>query len=346
MLYNLLRQILFLFNPETAHTMAKQLIRLRYANFLYADLEDKKPENSVSLWGLSFSNPVGLAAGWDKDAVCFDALFRMGFGFVEVGTVTPKPQDGNPRPRLFRIPKKQALMNRMGFNNAGIDALVEKLQTRKVPGILGVNIGKNKDTPLEKALDDYQLCLRAVYPYADYIVLNISSPNTLGLRELQNDQYLNQLLQGIRITKKNASAVIDKEVPLLVKTSVDLPQDRYAGFVQTLMDAEIDGVVISNTTVNHESVLSCRYGNEAGGLSGAPLHSRTTQMIASIHQISQGKLPIIGVGGILSGADAIAHYQAGAQLVQIYTGFIYRGPHLIDEILRNFKKLDYNESCA
>ncbi|MCX7125817.1 MAG: quinone-dependent dihydroorotate dehydrogenase [Gammaproteobacteria bacterium] len=330
MFQELVRHLLLHTDPEKSHAIAQRLINLRYAS-CFSD--EKIPQKSVELFGLHFPNPVGLSAGWDKNGECFDALFRMGFGFVEVGTVTPQAQIGNPKPRLFRISKKQALINRMGFNNNGVDALVAKLQTRKVPGILGVNIGKNKDTPLSNALDDYQLCLKAVYPYADYIVVNISSPNTPGLRELQSESYLPNLLQGLSNVKKNVAGIYDRDVPLLIKTTVDLPQENYASFVQALMDFEIDGVVISNTTVDHSAVLDDRHGCEAGGLSGAPLRERTTQMIRTIAEISEKKLPIIGVGGILSAEDALAHRQAGAALVQIFTGFVYRGPKLIDEIL-------------
>ena len=335
----LMRNLLFQLPPEIAHQIAQYLLRLRYADFFYsADLPTvKKP---IIVFGLEFPNPVGLAAGWDKNAECFDALFRLGFGFVEVGTVTPKPQKGNPKPRLFRIPKKQALINRMGFNNDGVDAVVQKLQLRKTPGILGVNIGKNKETPLHHALDDYQLCLKAVYPYADYIVVNISSPNTLDLRALQSDHYLPDLLAGLNNARKNAAGVYHRDVPLLLKTTVDFPASQYPVFVQTLLDNEIEGIVISNTTTDHSAVAGFRHADEAGGLSGAPIFSRTTQMIADIHQISQGKLPIIGVGGIFSASDAIAHRDAGAQLFQLYTGFVYRGPSLIQEIL---DKMSYNE---
>lgn len=330
-----MRQLLLQLNPETAHLIAQYLIRLRYAGIFSSDIKTlKKP---VKLFNLDFPNPIGLAAGWDKNADCFDALFRMGFGFVEVGTVTPKPQAGNPKPRLFRIPKKNALINRMGFNNNGIDAMVEKLQTRQVSGILGINIGKNKETPLHHALDDYQICMKAVYPYADYIVVNISSPNTPGLRALQSNHYLVDLLTGLKNTRKNAAAMFHRDVPVLLKTSVDFPKEQYAAFVQTMMDCEIDGVVISNTTIDHSSVSDSRCALQEGGLSGAPLRSRTTQMIADIHMTSQGKLPIIGVGGVLSGEDALAHKQAGASLIQIYTGFVYRGPHLIREILHTFE---------
>lgn len=324
-----MRKLLFQFDPETAHYLAKLFINFRYAKY-FASLQQKKP---VELFGLTFPNPVGLAAGWDKNAECFDALFRMGFGFVEVGTVTPKAQDGNPKPRLFRIAEKKALINRMGFNNVGIDALVEKIKMRREQGILGVNIGKNKETSLDNALDDYQICLKAVYPYADYIVVNISSPNTPGLRELQSERYLKNLLQGLQIAKKNAAAVFHRELPLLLKTTVDLPPENYEVFVQTLLDCEIDGVVISNTTLDHSSVSDCRYGNEVGGLSGRPLLEKSIRMISKVAEISNKKLPIIGCGGILSGRDALQYQQAGAQLFQIFTGFVYRGPELIDEIL-------------
>jgi dihydroorotate dehydrogenase len=328
-MHKYIQKLLFQLDPETAHHLAQIYINFRHSKF-FPSQQHQKP---IELFGLRFPNPVGLAAGWDKNGDCFDALFRMGFGFVEVGTVTPKPQIGNPKPRLFRIPQKNALINRMGFNNAGIDALVSKLQTRTAPGILGVNIGKNKDTALENALDDYQTCLKAVYPYADYIVVNISSPNTPGLRELQSERYLNDLLQGLRTAKKSMAARIDRDLPLLVKTTVDLPETLYASFVQTLLDNDIDGLVISNTTIDHSGVSDYQYGHETGGLSGQPLRERTTAMIHAITQISEKKLPIIGVGGILSGEDALKHQQAGAQLFQIFTGFVYRGPQLIDDIL-------------
>lgn len=333
---SLIGKLLFQLPPETAHRLAQHFINVRYG-LLGNDI--KTLQKPIELFGLHFPNPVGLAAGWDKNAECVDALFRMGLGFVEVGTVTPKPQAGNSKPRLFRIAEKQALINRMGFNNVGVDAMVMKLQSRKVPGIVGVNIGKNKDTALNHALTDYQLCLKAVYPYADYVVINISSPNTPGLRELQSTHYLNQLLQGLQRAKKSLAGQYHRDVSLLVKTTVDLPQMDYEGFVRALMDNEIDGVVISNTTLDHTSVANCRYGNEMGGLSGAPLREGTTRMIAAIHQISNKKLPIIGVGGILSGEDALAHWQAGAQLVQVYTGFVYRGPTLVHEILRVLEKM-------
>lgn len=321
MFEKLVRQLLWRLSPETAHQVARWLIRLRYPSFATPCRVDKP----ARVFGLTFPNPIGLAAGWDKNAECFDALFRMGFGFVEVGGVTPKPQVGNPRPRLFRLPQKQALINRMGFDNAGIDALVEKLKTRNAAGILGVNIAKNKETPLANAADDYQICLKAIYPYADYAVINISSPNTPGLRELQSERFLNDLLSDVQKTRKNAAATFQKELPILVKTTIDLPVETYPRFVRTLLDNQIDGMVISNTTVQHQE-------KEQGGLSGAPLRERVTKMIRTMTQLSENQLPVIGCGGVMSGKDAVAHIEAGATLVEIFTGFIYRGTALINEI--------------
>lgn len=325
MLEALIQRILFLFNPEVAHRLGLALIRLRYSAWC-APKTHKITQKPINLFGLNFPNPIGMAAGWDKDAQCFDALFRMGFGFVEVGTVTPKAQPGNPKPRLFRIKKQQALINRMGFNNLGIEALVEKIRVRKTPGILGVNIGKNKETPLQNAIDDYQVCLKAVFPYADFVTINISSPNTPDLRKLQSQDYLNNLLRELNTTRKQLSGQYQKHLPLLVKTTVDLPISDYESFVNTLIDNQIDGIIISNTTVNH-------HFKEAGGLSGKPLREATTKMIQAISALSQSKLPIVGVGGILNAKDAAAHTQAGAQLLQIFTGFVYFGPKLLSQLL-------------
>lgn len=333
MLEKIIQKLLLTLNPETAHRIAQYLINLRYGNFFDVEETLQNKSKSVELFGLQFPNRVGLAAGWDKNAICFDALFRLGFGFVEVGTVTPKPQAGNPKPRIFRIPQKKALINRMGFNNDGVDALVEKIKVRYMHGILGVNIGKNKDTPLENALLDYDMCLKAIYPYADYVVVNISSPNMPGLRELQSARFLKDLLQGLQKSKKQLAGMYHRDMPLLVKTTVDLPESDYADFVHTLLECEMDGVVISNTTIDHSEVENDRFGQEQGGLSGAPLRECVTRMISAIHQISEKKLPIVGVGGILTADDARVHWEAGAALLQIFTGFVYRGPELISEIL-------------
>ena len=240
MLEALIQRILFLFSPEVAHRLGLALVRLMYSAWRAPKITQKITQKPVSLFGLDFPNSIGMAAGWDKDAVCFDALFRMGFGFVEVGTVTPKAQPGNPKPRLFRIKKQQALINRMGFNNLGIDALVEKIRVRKAPGILGVNIGKNKETSLQNAIDDYQVCLKAVFPYTDFVTINISSPNTPDLRKLQSQDYLNNLLRELNTTRKQLSGQYQKHLPLLVKTTVDLPISDYESFVNTLIDNQID----------------------------------------------------------------------------------------------------------
>lgn len=329
MLAHWIRKILFQLDAERAHHIGQKLIRLRYAKYLPTCFNANKAKMPTTVFGLPFSNPIGLAAGWDKNGACIDALFRLGFGFVEVGTVTPKPQSGNPKPRLFRIPQKQALINRMGFNNDGVEALAQRIVTLQEPGILGINIGKNFNTPLDNALDDYQYCLEQLYPFADYFVVNISSPNTPGLRELQSKKYLSNLLSGIDETRKTLQKEYDIPRPILVKTTVDLDQNEYDGFLQAMFDANIDGLIISNTTIDHSSVQGLHHGNEKGGVSGAPLRTRVSQMIAEMQKRSGGKLPIVGVGGILTGEDAKAHWQAGASLLQLYTGFVYRGPALI-----------------
>lgn len=322
----LIRHLLLKLDPERAHALAQRLIQMRrfFPSTIY--------NNPVTVLGLSFPNPMGLAAGWDKDALCFEGLFRLGFGFVEVGTVTPMPQDGNDKPRLFRIPEKYALINRMGFNNAGVDALVEKIKIRQSPGILGVNIGKNKVTSLEHAIDDYAHCLKAVYPYADYIVVNISSPNTPGLRELQSEQYLKDLLKDLTLLKIQLQGVYHRNVPLLIKTTIDFPEVDFARFIQTLLDFDIAGIVISNTTVDHSAVAEFPLAREAGGLSGSPIRQSVSDRIALAKKLSDNRLPVVGVGGILNSQDALQHMNAGASLIQVFSGFVYRGPSLLSEI--------------
>lgn len=317
------------FDPEAAHTIAKKLIQMRYSGFLPYKIRSKP----TTVFGLHFTNPIGLAAGWDKDAECVDALFRMGFGFVEVGTVTPQPQYGNPKPRLFRIPEKQAFINRMGFNNLGVAALVDKIKNRKMQGILGVNLGKNKETSLDNALSDYEMGIKAVYPYADYIVINISSPNTPHLRELQSAHYLNQLLQGIQRVRKQMAGQLHRDVPVLIKTTVDFPETEWNALIESMLEYQLEGCVISNTTLDHTAVQSCVHGNETGGLSGRPLFEKSVNMVKKVIEIAENKLPVIAVGGIFSGVDAVAYQKAGASLFQLYSGWVYRGPRLIDEIL-------------
>lgn len=322
MLHALLKKGLFQFDPETAHHLALFLLK-HQPTFLSLKGLKKTLQHPINVWNLSLPNPIGLAAGFDKNGDAVDALLGLGFGFIEVGTVTPRPQGGNAKPRIFRIREKKALINRLGFNNKGVDYLVENLKHRKLPGIVGVNIGKNKTTPLECATDDYLICFQKVFPYADYIVVNISSPNTPGLRDLQASQHLDHLLETLRLEKVKLSETHQREVPLLVKTSVDLNITETEALVTTLVKQQIDGIITSNTTVDHSAVAGLLHGTEAGGLSGPMLRQRSLRMVEHLHKMTQGTLPIIGLGGVSSVDDARAYFNAGASLVQLYTGFIY-----------------------
>ena len=282
--------------------------------------------------GIDFPNAVGLAAGLDKNAEYFNALGQLGFGFVEVGTITPKPQPGNDKPRMFRLTPEQALINRMGFNNKGVDFLIDQVRRRTYQGVLGINIGKNLSTSLEHAHEDYQICLEKVYPFADYITVNISSPNTPGLRDLQLGESLQTLLQGIKQSQLELADDHGKYVPIAVKISPDKAAEVIDGFCAAATANNIDGIIAGNTTLTRTGVESSRYAGENGGLSGKPLSIRARETIARLAQRLQGEIPIIGCGGISSGADAVAHLQAGADLVQVYTGFIFQGPELINDI--------------
>jgi len=283
----------------------------------------------VLLWGLRFPNPVGLAAGLDKNADYIDVLGNLGFGFIEVGTVTPLPQDGNSQPRLFRLADDLAIINRMGFNNKGVDHVVEQLKKRKWHGIAGVNIGKNRATPVEKAVDDYLVCLRKVYPVADYVVVNLSSPNTPGLRNLQFGEQLDALLAALKAAQAQLQADHKKRVPLLVKIAPDLTEDEVSAMAAAFQKHRIEGVIATNTTLDRPGVEDSLHGNEAGGLSGLPLRRRSTRVLKWLVQALGPDFPVIGVGGIMWTADANEKFKAGAKLVQIYTGFIYEGPALI-----------------
>lgn len=285
--------------------------------------------------GLSFPNPVGLAAGLDKNGECIDGLAALGFGFIEIGTVTPRPQPGNPKPRLFRLPEAEALINRMGFNNKGVDYLVEQVKKARYRGILGINIGKNRDTPLDRALDDYLIGLRKVYPYASYVTVNISSPNTPGLRDLQAGENLYHLLSGLRQERENLAQRHGRRVPLAVKIAPDLESEQIKQIADALVEFEIDAVIATNTTASREGVEGLAHGEETGGLSGRPLFGKSTDVVARLSQALQGAIPVIGCGGIASTEDARRKFEAGADLIQIYTGFIYRGPALIREIVKN-----------
>jgi dihydroorotate dehydrogenase len=340
-MYGLLRPLLFTLDAETAHGIGLRGLDA-LERFGALDLVARRPAESpfpVTVFGLDFPNPVGLAAGLDKNGAHIDALFGLGFGFVEVGTVTPRPQAGNPKPRMFRLPQHRAIINRLGFNNLGVDALVRNVEAvRNRRGILGINIGKNKDTPNESAQDDYLHCLERVYPLADYITVNISSPNTAGLRELQEEQALRRLVGTLREAQERLGAQHGKRVPMLVKVAPDLSDDDIEAAARVLADLQVDGVVATNTTISREGVEDSRHADEPGGLSGAPLMPQATYVLRRMRTRMPESIPLIGVGGILSGADAVAKMAAGASLVQCYTGFIYRGPELVRECVAAIRR--------
>jgi dihydroorotate dehydrogenase len=327
-LYRLARPLLFSLDPETAHRVS-----LGLATFLP---QAALPACPVRAMGLEFPNPVGLAAGLDKDAVHIDALARLGFGFVEVGTVTPRPQPGNPRPRLFRIPQKEALVNRFGFNNAGIHAFVAAIERTQWRGVLGVNIGRNADTPAERAVDDYELCLRQVYPVASYVTINVSSPNTAGLRALQEKDSLDNLLGRLTSARENLSTRHGKRVPLVLKIAPDLGREDLAAIADSVRRHRLEGVIATNTSVSRDGVKGLRHGDEAGGLSGRPIRNRATTVLKLLKELLPDTT-LIGAGGILSGGDAAEKFAAGAQLVQLYTGLIYRGPGLVGECVSAYR---------
>ena len=329
MLYSLLRPLLFSLDPEAAHCVTFNAIEKAYRLGLLPGHPFACESRNVM--GIDFPNPVGLAAGLDKDGNHINALAALGFGFIEIGTVTPRPQPGNPQPRLFRIPQAKAIINRLGFNNHGVDKLVANIRHSNYQGILGINIGKNYDTPLEKATDDYLICLRKVYPYASYVVVNISSPNTLNLRQLQNTAELDCLLDVLKLEQRKLADEHGKYTPLAVKIAPDLEPAQIEAIATLLMKHRIDGVIATNTTLSRAGVETLPHAREAGGLSGAPLTRRATAVIRQLHGALQDALPIIGVGGIMCAADAKEKMDAGASLVQIYTGLIYRGPDLVRE---------------
>jgi dihydroorotate dehydrogenase len=329
-----LRPIFFLLNPEKAHHAVTGLFKFmmkvpgfkRLTEALFV-VKDKRLERQ--LFGLTFPNPVGLAAGFDKDAGFYREFASLGFGFIEVGTITPKPQSGNPKPRMFRLPEDQGLINRMGFNNGGLELAKLRLKDRKSNFIIGGNIGKNKATPNEQAVNDYITCFRELHPYVDYFVVNVSSPNTPGLRELQDKAPLLHILNTLK--KENAS--VSQPRPILLKIAPDLTDSQLDDIVDIVAESGIDGVIATNTTISRKGLKSPKaLTSEAGGLSGKPVKDRSTEVIRYLHTKGKGSFPIIGVGGIHSAADALEKLNAGASLVQIYTGFIYEGPALIKQI--------------
>lgn len=333
MLYELARRGLFCLPAETAHDLTLRSLAVAERLGLLSLLVPAVAPKPLRVLGIDFPNPVGLAAGLDKNGECIDAFAALGFGFIEVGTVTPRPQPGNPRPRLFRIPQRQAIINRMGFNNHGVDVLVANVRRARFTGVLGINIGKNKDTPNEQALDDYVACLRKVHELASYVTVNISSPNTPGLRTLQHGGALRELVGGLREENERLALADGRRVPMLVKIAPDSTDEELATIAAVLVEFGIDGVIATNTTLARAGVEGLPHAQEQGGLSGAPLTSRSLQVVARLQQELQGRIPIVGVGGLMSAADALAMRDAGASLVQVYSGFIYRGPPLVKGIV-------------
>ncbi|MCB1827706.1 MAG: quinone-dependent dihydroorotate dehydrogenase [Coxiellaceae bacterium] len=321
--------------PEFSHHLALFFLKWFYPASCAERLRKKLPKHPVQIAGLNLPNPVGLAAGLDKDARCIDAWFAMGFGFVEVGTVTPKPQSGNPKPRLFRLKKYKALINRMGFNNQGVDALVKRLKRRRVSGVLGVNIGKNRDTPLERAVDDYRYCLEKVYPCADYVTVNISSPNTPGLRELQGERYLEGLLAELVALRNQLNNRYDRKLPLFVKIAPDLSEGELHSTLSTIEKQGIDAIIATNTSIKRDSITAHPLAKEVGGLSGEPIYQYAKSIVVESVKFLQGRIPVIAVGGVSSPERAKDMMAAGASAVQVYSAFIYQGPELIRKIIKS-----------
>ena len=335
MIYPLLRTALFSLDAERAHELALNGLSFLAAHGLSGLVAPRRVEDPVSCMGIRFPNKVGLAAGLDKNGAHIDGLAALGFGHIEIGTVTPRPQAGNPRPRLFRLPEVQALINRMGFNNAGVDALLANVRQAEFPrqgGVLGINIGKNADTPIDKAADDYLICLEKVYGVASYVTVNISSPNTKNLRELQKDAALDDLLARLKAAQTRLADRHGRYVPLALKIAPDLDDPAIAAIAAALRRHRMDAAIATNTTLSRAGVEHLPHGQEAGGLSGAPEFALATAVLGKLAGALAGEVPLIGVGGILKGEDARAKLAAGAQLVQIYTGFIYRGPALVREV--------------
>ncbi|MGT3149311.1 quinone-dependent dihydroorotate dehydrogenase [Escherichia coli] len=335
MYYPFVRKALFQLDPERAHEFTFQQLRRITGTPFEALVRQKVPAKPVNCMGLTFKNPLGLAAGLDKDGECIDALGAMGFGSIEIGTVTPRPQPGNDKPRLFRLVDAEGLINRMGFNNLGVDNLIENVKKAHYDGVLGINIGKNKDTPVEQCKDDYLICMDKIYPYAGYIAINISSPNTPGLRTLQYGEALDDLLIAIKNKQNDLQKIHQKYVPIAVKIAPDLSEEELIQVADSLVRHNIDGVIATNTTLDRSLVQGMKNCDQTGGLSGRPLQLKSTEIIRRLSQELNGRLPIIGVGGIDSVIAAREKIAAGATLVQIYSGFIFKGPPLIKEIVSN-----------
>lgn len=331
-MYSLIRKALFIADPETAHGLALEALRLGHGVGATSLVCKRKCQPSTVM-GLKFPNPVGMAAGMDKNGDYIDALGDLGFGFIEIGTVTPRPQPGNPKPRVFRIEKANALINRLGFNNKGVDHLVRQAKKRRFDGILGINIGKNFDTPIEQAADDYLTCLEKVYGCADYITVNISSPNTTGLRDLQGVEQLDHLLAVLNNKRLELAEAFQLRVPLVVKVAPDLDDDQILPMAEVIAKNQFDGLIATNTTISRDAVKGLRHAEEPGGLSGAPVKQMADHVLAAFRAALPADCALIGTGGIVSGADAADKIMLGADLVQFYTGFVYTGPELVADCI-------------
>ena len=335
MMYDLFRPLIFKLDPETAHGLTLKSLACAERIGL---LPNVNPRTSpTKLMGLHLPNPVGLAAGLDKNGEYIDGLAALGFGFIEIGTVTPRPQSGNLKPRLFRVPEHFAVINRMGFNNDGIDRLIANVQRAKYRGVLGINIGKNADTSMENAADDYLIGLEKAYPFASYITINISSPNTKNLRVLQGGDELSRLLETLKNRQSSLHAEHGRYVPLAVKIAPDLDEAQIADIAHVAEQTQIDGIIATNTTIDKSSLGAHPLAQEAGGLSGAPVREPSNRVLQALAETLNGKIPVIGAGGILSGADAVRKIQLGAQAVQLYSGMVYRGPKLVEECLQHIR---------
>ncbi|MGH8115806.1 MAG: quinone-dependent dihydroorotate dehydrogenase [Rhodanobacteraceae bacterium] len=338
-MYRHLRPLLFSLEAEAAHGLTLYALGVAQRSNLMRWAAPPPPADlPVRAFGIDFPNPVGLAAGLDKNGEHLDALGALGFGFIEIGTVTPRPQPGNPKPRLFRLPEHEALINRMGFNNHGVDALVRNVEAAQWRGVLGINIGRNKDTPNERAADDYVTCLEHVYPLASYVTANVSSPNTPGLRDLQQADPLRRLIATLTEARERLATRHGARKPILLKIAPDLDAAQMDAIAAALVGSGIDGLVCTNTTVDRAGVAGAPYGNEVGGLSGKPLFDRSTEVLRGMAQRLGGTLPLVGVGGVLTGSEAADKISAGATLVQIYSGLIYRGPWLLTECVNEIRR--------
>ena len=337
-MYDFLRPLLFKLDPEVAHGLTLYGLGVAQRSGFAHWLAKRPADLPTTAFGITFPNPVGLAAGLDKNADHLDALATLGFGFIEVGTVTPRPQPGNDRPRMFRLAGHEAIINRLGFNNGGVEALVSNVQKAAYRGVLGINIGKNKDTPNERAVDDYLICLRRVYEHASYITVNISSPNTQGLRDLQEEATLRRFITTLHEAQEQLGSQQGKRKPMLLKIAPDLAEAELDAIAEVLLDTGIDGIICTNTSIDHASVADDPQSAEMGGLSGKPLFDRATAVLAGMSKRVQGRIPLVGVGGILDGSNAAEKVEAGAALVQIYSGLIYRGPQLVNECVDEMRR--------